>query len=99
MNLPNDPLKDFIPVASLTRQPYVLVAGKWSGIATLSGLIATAKAKPNELKFGSTGGGTGTHLGENFNLEAGIEAVHLPAKAGEAITDVIASTVAGNATT
>ena len=26
-NLPYDPLKDFIPVASLTNQPYVLVAG------------------------------------------------------------------------
>ena len=27
-NLPYDPLKDFIPIASLTNQPYVLVAGK-----------------------------------------------------------------------
>src|SRR3984957_10126623 len=35
-NLPYDPLKDFIPVAPLTSQPYVLVAGKSSGIATLS---------------------------------------------------------------
>jgi tripartite-type tricarboxylate transporter receptor subunit TctC len=98
-NLPYDPLKDFIPVAPLTSQPYVLVAGKWSGIATLSELIVTAKAKPGELKFGSTGVGTGTHLGvEKFNLEAGIKAVHEPAKVGDAITDVIANTVAGGAT-
>jgi tripartite-type tricarboxylate transporter receptor subunit TctC len=27
-NLPYDPLKDFIPIAPLTSQPYVLVAGK-----------------------------------------------------------------------
>src|SRR5579862_7900406 len=40
MNLPYDPLKDFIPVAPLTSQPYVLVAGKSSGIATLGELIA-----------------------------------------------------------
>jgi tripartite-type tricarboxylate transporter receptor subunit TctC len=98
-NLPYDPLKDFIPVAPLTSQPYVLVAGKWSGIATLSELMVTAKAKPGELKFGSTGVGTGSHLGvEKFNLEAGIKAVHVPAKAGDAITDVIANTVAGGAT-
>jgi tripartite-type tricarboxylate transporter receptor subunit TctC len=98
-NLPYDPLKDFIPVVPLTSQPYVLVAGKWSGIATLSELIVTAKAKPGELKFGSTGVGTGTHLGvEKFNLEAGVKAVHVPAKAGDAITDVIANTVAGGAT-
>jgi tripartite-type tricarboxylate transporter receptor subunit TctC len=98
-NLPYDPLKDFIPVAPLTSQPYVLVAGKSSGIATLSELIAAARAKPGELKFGSTGVGTGTHLGlEKFNLEAGIKAVHVPAKAGDAIAVVIANTVAGGAT-
>src|ERR1700731_2507852 len=92
-NLPYDPLKDFIPVAPLTSQPYVLVAGKSSGIATLGELIATATAKPGQLKFGSTGVGTGTHLGlEKFNLEAGIKAVHIPAKAGDAIADVIANT-------
>jgi tripartite-type tricarboxylate transporter receptor subunit TctC len=98
-NLPYDPLKDFIPVAPLTSQPYVLVAGKSSGIVTVGELIATAKAKPGELKFASTGVGTGTHLGvEKFNLEAGIKAVHAPAKAGDAIADVIANTVAGGAT-
>jgi tripartite-type tricarboxylate transporter receptor subunit TctC len=98
-NLPYDPLKGFIPVAPLTSQPYVLVAGKSSGIATLGELIATARAKPGELKFGSTGVGTGTHLGVGkFNLEAGIRAVHAPAKAGDGITDVIANTIAGGAT-
>jgi tripartite-type tricarboxylate transporter receptor subunit TctC len=98
-NLPYDPLKDFIPVAPLTSQPYVLVAGKSSGIATLGELIATARANPGELKFGSTGVGTGTHLGvEKFNLQAGIRAVHAPAKAGDGITDVIANTIAGGAT-
>jgi tripartite-type tricarboxylate transporter receptor subunit TctC len=98
-NLPYDPLKDFIPVAPLTSQAYVLVAGQSSGIATLGELIATAKAKPGELKFGSTGAGTGTHLGvEKFNLAAGIKAAHAPAEAGDAIADVIADTVAGGAT-
>jgi tripartite-type tricarboxylate transporter receptor subunit TctC len=98
-NLPYDPLKDFIPVAPLTGQPYVLVAGKSSGITTVGELIALAKAKPGELKFGSTGTGTGTHLGlEKFNLEAGIKAAHIPALPGEAIADVIANTVAGRTT-
>src|ERR1700704_3974688 len=50
-NLPYDPLKDFIPVASLTNQPYVLVAGKPAGITTVRELIAEAKVKPGELKF------------------------------------------------
>lgn len=98
-NLPYDPLKDFIPVAPLTTQPYVLVAGKTADISTLSELIAAAKARPGELKFGSTGMGTGTHLGiEKFNMEAGIKAAHVPARSGEAIADVIANTVAGRTT-
>ncbi len=97
--LPYDPLKDFIPVAPLTSQPYVLVAGKSSGITSVGELIAAAKAKPGDLKFGSTGVGTGTHLGiEKFNLEAGIRAAHVPAQPGDAIADVIASLVAGRTT-
>jgi len=95
-NLPYDPLKDFIPVTPLTSQPYVLVAGKLAGITTIGELVAAAKAKPGVLKFGSSGLGTGTHLGvEKFNLEVGIKAVHLPARKGDAIADTIANTVAG----
>jgi tripartite-type tricarboxylate transporter receptor subunit TctC len=95
-NLPYDPLKDFIPVAPLTSQPYVLVAGKLAGITTVGELVAAAKAKPGVLKFGSSGMGTGTHLGvEKFNHEAGIKAVHVPAREGDAITDTIANTIAG----
>ena len=98
-NLPYDPLKDFIPVAPLTSQPYVIVAGKLAGITTVRELVAAAKAKPGELKFGSTGMGTGTHLGlEEFNLAAGIKGVHVPAGPGEAIADVVANTVAGRTT-
>src|SRR5229473_1100620 len=85
-HLPFDPLKDFIPIAPLTSQPYVLVAGKPAGVANVAELIAAAKAKPGELKFGSAGMGTGTHLGvEKFNAEAGIKAVHVPARQGDAI--------------
>ena len=98
-NLPYDPLKDFIPVAPLTSQPYVIVASKLAGIATVRELVAAAKAKPGELKFGSTGMGTGSHLGlEKFNLAAGIKAVHVPAGPGDAIADVVANTVAGRTT-
>jgi tripartite-type tricarboxylate transporter receptor subunit TctC len=95
-NLPYDPLNDFIPVAPLTSQPYVLVAGASSGITSVRDLIAAAKAKPGELKFGSAGIGTGTHLGaEKFNLEAGIKAIHVP---GDTMPKAIADTVAGSTT-
>jgi tripartite-type tricarboxylate transporter receptor subunit TctC len=96
-SLPYDPLKDFIPVAPLTSQPYVLVADKPAGISTVSELIAAAKAKPGLLKFGSTGMGTGSHLGiEKLMQAARIKAVHVPAGPGEGIADTIANTVAGH---
>ena len=92
-NLPYDPLKDFIPVAPLTSQAYVLVTGTSSGITSCQELIAAAKAKPGELKFGSAGIGTGTHVGaEKFNLAAGISAVHVP---GDTAPAAIADAVAG----
>jgi tripartite-type tricarboxylate transporter receptor subunit TctC len=97
--LPYDPLKDFIPIVPLSSQPYVLVAGNSAGITTVGELIAAAKSKPGQLKFGSTGVGTGTHLGlEKFNLAAGIRAVHSPAGPADAIGDVIAHNIAGDTT-
>jgi tripartite-type tricarboxylate transporter receptor subunit TctC len=98
-NLTYDPLKDFIPVAPLTSQPYVLVAGKSSCITTVRELIAKARAKPGLLTFGSTGVGTGSYVGvQKFNVEAGIKAVHVPPAPSDAIIDAIANTVAGHCT-
>lgn len=98
-NLPYDPLKDFIPVAPLTSQPYVLVAGKLAGITTVGELIAAAKAKPGELEFGSTGPGTGTHLGVvKLNLMAGMNAMDVYPQPTDAIADIIARTIAGHIT-
>ena len=94
-NLPFDPLKDFVPVAPLTSQAYILVVGKDSGIKTVRELIAAAKSKPGELKFTSAGIGSGTHLmAETFNVDAGVKMVHVPtAGAGAANDEVIAGRV------
>ena len=94
-NLAYDPLKEFIPIAPITSQPYVLVVGKPVGIKTIGELIAAAKARPGELRFASAGTGTGTHLGiEKFNLDAGIKALHVPLVPAQAT----AETIAGNIT-
>ena len=98
-NLPYDPLKDFVPVTPLTSQPYVLVVGKSAGVATVGELIAAAKAKPGAIKFGSTGLGTGTHLGVvKFNLKVGIKVMYVPPKPTDGIAEVIESTVDGRTT-
>lgn len=92
-NLAYDPLKDFIPIAPLASQPYVLVAGTALGVKSVSDLVA--KAKTGELKFGSAGLGTATHLGaEKFNLDAGIKATHVPMTVAQATTDTVAGRLA-----
>jgi hypothetical protein len=98
-NLPYHPLEDFIPVAPLTSQPYVLVVGKPAGVTTMAELIAAAKAKPGELKFGYTGTGTGTHLAiSKFNLEAGIMPTDVPPQTTDAISDGVTATIDGRIT-
>jgi tripartite-type tricarboxylate transporter receptor subunit TctC len=82
-NLPYDPVKDFTDIAPLASQPYVLVTGPSSGLKTVSELIATAKAKPGQLKFGTAGTGSGTHfVAEQFKIAAGIDVIHVPYKGG-----------------
>ena len=98
-DLPYDPLKDFIPIIPLTSQAYVLVAGKATGVTTAGGLIAAAKAKPGQPKFGSTGIGTGTHVGaEKFNQAAGIKVLHVPPSPNDSNADTIANAIAGRFT-
>jgi tripartite-type tricarboxylate transporter receptor subunit TctC len=97
--LPYDPLKDFIPIIPLTRQAYVLVTGEATGVTTIGGLIAAAKAKPGELKFGSTGIGTGTHVGvEKFNQAAEIKALHVPPSPNDSNANTIANAIASRFT-
>ena len=93
-NLDYDALKDFVAVAPLASQPYVLVVGKPAGIKTVGELIVAAKAKPGTLNFGSAGKGTGTHLGaEKLNLAAGMKAVHVPLTPAQATTETIAGRI------
>jgi tripartite-type tricarboxylate transporter receptor subunit TctC len=97
--LPYDPLNDFIPTASLTNQPYLLVAGKPAGVTTVGELIAAAKAKPGQLKFASTGVGTASHLGAvKFNRATGIKALEVLPRPSDAIAEVLAGTIAGRTT-
>lgn len=95
-HLPYNPLRDFVPVAALTSQPYVLVAGVRSDITTVSELVAAAEARPGEIRFASAGNCTGTHIAvEKLNRDLRITALHTPPGAADAITDVIEGTAAG----
>lgn len=90
-DLPYDTLKDFAPVTTATAVSYVLVVHPAVAAKTVPEFIALAKAKPGQLRFGSAGAGSVTHLGvELLKSMAGIDLVHVPYKgAGPAMIDLL----------
>ncbi|HEX5213442.1 MAG TPA: tripartite tricarboxylate transporter substrate binding protein [Pseudolabrys sp.] len=91
-DIPYDPIKDFAPVALVATSPIVLVVPKDSKIKSVRDLIDMAKAHPNEIRYGSAGIGSATHLSTAlFEAMAGVKLVHVPYRgAGPALLDVIA---------
>jgi tripartite-type tricarboxylate transporter receptor subunit TctC len=57
-----DPIRDLAPITLLAEIPFVLVASQASGFTTLSDIVASAKAKPDQLSIGHGGNGTAMHL-------------------------------------
>jgi tripartite-type tricarboxylate transporter receptor subunit TctC len=88
------PLKDFIPVTQLARQPVVLAAHPSLGVNSVVELVALAKAKPG-FGYATSGAGSQQHIAaEWFANLAGIKLAHIPYKGGgQAITDFIGGQV------
>jgi len=93
--LPYDTLRDFTPVSLLVRAPLALVVPAAAPWADVAALIAEAKAKPDQLPFGSAGNGTAVHMaGEQFRQAAGFTYLHVPYRGGgPMITDLLAGRV------
>ena len=78
-----DVLRDFTPVSLLATTPHILVIHPSVPVKSVKGLLALAKARPNELVYSSSGSGTPAHLaGELFKHMAGVSMVHVPYKGG-----------------
>jgi tripartite-type tricarboxylate transporter receptor subunit TctC len=90
--LPYEPLKDLVPVALLSSSPFFLVVNNDSPLKSVADVIASAKAKPNGLNYGSGGPGSMHHLStELLQSLAGIKMTHVPYKATPpAMNDLIA---------
>lgn len=90
-----DPIKDLTPVALIVTVPNVLVAGPAVTASNVKELVAHMKAKPDDIKYGSSGVGSTQHIaGEGFNLAAGVKSVHVPYKgSSQAHLDLIAGNI------
>jgi tripartite-type tricarboxylate transporter receptor subunit TctC len=84
-------LRDIAPVASLIRQPQIMLANPSLAAKTVPELIAYAKANPGKITMASAGiGSTGHLVGEFFKLTTGVNLVHVPYRgAGPALTDLL----------
>lgn len=91
-NLKFDPITDYTPVLLIARGPLVACVHPSVPAKTLRELIALAKARPDQVVYGTSGQGTIVHLANaQFLHMAGIKMVHVPYKGGgPALTDLIA---------
>jgi tripartite-type tricarboxylate transporter receptor subunit TctC len=90
-----DPLKDFVPVANVGGNPYVIAARKDAPFHTLAELVQYGREHPGKLAVGHAGVGGLTHLSAVLFLRrAGIEANLIPYKgAAPALTDVLSGQI------
>jgi tripartite-type tricarboxylate transporter receptor subunit TctC len=79
--LPYSTLRDFAPVSIIGTSTQFLAAHASLPASTLGDLIALARAKPGELRFGSSGIGSLQHLGlEALKSGLKLDIVHVPYK-------------------
>ncbi|MFZ9297147.1 MAG: tripartite tricarboxylate transporter substrate-binding protein [Hylemonella sp.] len=91
-NMPFDPAKDLVPVASVGIVPQYLVVRSDGGITSLEGLISDLKANPNKRSYGSPGVGTSGHMASAMLLgDIQSQATHVPYRGGApALNDLLA---------
>ncbi len=79
--LPYDTEKDLLPISLVATQPFVYVVLPSLAVNSMKDLIALARSKPGELRYGSGGSGAASHLGtELLRTMTGIDLVHVPYK-------------------
>ena len=86
-----DPIRDFAPVANVTRIPVIIVVNPALPVRTLAELIAHIKAQPGKVSFGF-GNSIGQVVGASVAKRAGLDVITVPYKS---TPQVIADTLAG----
>jgi len=82
-NLPYDSVKDFAPVATLVKIPYILVLNASVAANNLQEFIALARSKPGQLNYATSGSGNLNHLaGELLSMLTEIRMQPVPYKGG-----------------
>src|SRR5437879_7801455 len=82
-----DATRDLASVLMLGSSANVMIVPNARPWKTIQDFIVDAKAKPGSISFGSVGIGSAVHIStEKFRFAAGIEATHVPDRAGPEAT-------------
>lgn len=95
-HLAYDAVRDFAPVTQLMRSVgFIMVVHPSVPVRTVSDFIATAKASPGRLSYGSAGVGNTMHFAaESFSAAAGVKMTHVPYKGvAQATIDLLAGRI------
>ena len=93
-SLPYDVERDFAFVTMVGSSPSLVAVHPSLGAATLSEVVAIAKARPGELNYASVGKGSVSQLSMALlSAETGIETVHVPYSGG---VQAVAALLAGD---
>ena len=85
--------RDFAPITFVASTPFILAVNPSVAATSVKELVALAKSKPGQLRYGSGGSGSPPHLSaEMFRSMTGIDVLHIPYKG---ITPAMIDTVAG----
>jgi tripartite-type tricarboxylate transporter receptor subunit TctC len=88
-----DLVRDFAPISLLGTTPFILTVHPSVPAASIKDLIALAKSRPGEIRYGSGGPGTPPHLAtEILKTMTGVDLFHVPYKG---ITPALIETIAG----
>jgi tripartite-type tricarboxylate transporter receptor subunit TctC len=91
--IPYDPVKDFTPVALLSKGHMLLLVNPASPYKSVADLLGAARKEPGKLNFGS-GSSSSRVASEMLKQMAGIETINVPYKSNPmAITDLIGGQV------
>jgi tripartite-type tricarboxylate transporter receptor subunit TctC len=87
--------RDFVPVATISRGPGVLVVNPSLSVASVPELIAYAKSNPGKLTIASAGAGSAPHMyWELFKSVTQVDMVHVPYRGGgPAVADLLGGQV------
>jgi tripartite-type tricarboxylate transporter receptor subunit TctC len=88
-------IRDIVPVAGVTRGPFVMLVNPAFPARTVPEFITYTKANPGKVNMASPGSGTLNHLsGEMLNAMAGISMLHVPYRgSAPALTDLLGGQV------